>query len=500
MLEPILKNEGVNASEKQLSKLLNTTFLSLWSYIGPYSDEGAAKNKQGKEMCDALVVFGNKVIIFSDKEIKFNEEKSLEVAWKRWYTKSITDSVRQLHAAESWVKNNPHRIFLDNFCTIPFPIDLNNKNLEIHLVALTKNTLVPAQKYFDTYQEGSSGTFIHFYPLEESECLKKPFILCDVNKSKTFVHIFDEFSIDLVINELGTISDFLNYLKTKENLIRKYNLLNVLGEEDLLGYYLDNEKFSYGVNTFEYPKEDNQVLVISEGYWNSYKKFDYKTHQSIKEMGAYWNKLVANISDGIITAKVGEGKDSPFFMHERAARALATENRSSRAYLSQAFLDKIQNVPNNRRSSRILQSPLNKSKFYILVILPFLESENLEDYSQKRPVVAWQYSLALKYRQSKAKEIVVIIMQPQESEIQSEAIFTYDYSKPLDYKDKILAKKIIKDHSILSEFTDYSDSSKDHNAKLKVKWGRNDKCHCGSALKYKKCCLYKDELTHSRCT
>ncbi len=84
--------------------------------------------------------------------------------------------------------------------------------------------------------------------------------------------------------------------------------------------------------------------------------------------------------------------------------------------------------------------------------------------------------------------------------ILKEAIYTYAYSKQLNYKDTILAKKIIKDHSILSEFTDYSDLTKDHNAKLKVKWGRNDKCHCGSALKYKKCCLHKDELTHSRYT
>lgn len=489
MLEPILKNEGVNESERQLFKLLNSTFLSLWSYIGPFSDEGAAKNKQGKEMCDALVVFGNKVVIFSDKDIKFNEEKSLDVAWKRWYKKSITDSIRQLHAAESWVINNPHRIFLDNFCTIPFPINLNNKNIEIHLVALTKNTLVPARKYFDSHQEGSTGTFIHFYPLEESDCLKKPFVLCDAIKNKTFVHVFDEFSIDLVINELGTISDFLNYLKTKENLIRKYNLLNVPGEEDLLGYYLDKEKFSHGINRFEYPYEDNQFLAITEGYWNNYKKFDYKDHQSLKEMGTYWNKLVASFSDSIITAKVGEGKDSPFFKHERAARALASENRSSRAYLSQAFLEKLQNVPNNKVSSRVVQSPIIKSKFYILVILPFLKNETLEDFSEKRSIVAWQYSLALKYRLSKAKEIVVVITQPLESEAQSEGLYVYDYLKPLDHKNTLLAKKIITDYSILREFTDYTDSSTDRNAKLKVKWGRNDNCHCGSALKYKKCCL-----------
>ncbi|WP_252511667.1 hypothetical protein [Acinetobacter soli] len=50
-----------------------------------------------------------------------------------------------MYGAESWIRNNPHRVFLDKKCQNKFPFDLSNKKLEIHLVALTKNTLEPAK-------------------------------------------------------------------------------------------------------------------------------------------------------------------------------------------------------------------------------------------------------------------------------------------------------------------------------------------------------------------
>ncbi|EHD4947635.1 hypothetical protein JQ539_001794, partial [Escherichia coli] len=90
MLKVINKGQGVNQTEKRLIELANSAFIGLWSYPNVYSDEGLSKNKSGKEVCDLLVVFEDNVILFSDKDINFNEEIEVSVAWKRWFKRSIT--------------------------------------------------------------------------------------------------------------------------------------------------------------------------------------------------------------------------------------------------------------------------------------------------------------------------------------------------------------------------------------------------------------------------
>ncbi len=50
-------------------------------------------------LCDLLVVFGSDVVLFSDKNIKFNLDIDLKVAWRRWERKSIHDSIVQLLGA-----------------------------------------------------------------------------------------------------------------------------------------------------------------------------------------------------------------------------------------------------------------------------------------------------------------------------------------------------------------------------------------------------------------
>ncbi|ETR94887.1 SEC-C metal-binding domain-containing protein [Acinetobacter lactucae] len=491
MLKPILKNDGVNESERQLSKLLNDTFLSLWSYIGPYSNEGTAKNKQGKEICDAIVVFGNKVLIFSDKEIKFNEEKSIEVAWKRWYKKSITNSVRQLHAAEAWIRNYPNRVFLDNFCQEPFPLDLNDKRLEIHLIAITKNTFNPAKKYFDNIEIGSTGSLAYSYALKEKDVLERPFFLCDIDPKKTFVHIFDEFSIHLVLNELSTISDFINYLKVKEKLVRNKGLNCVYGEEDLLGYYLNDKEFLLGRTQFNYPDsncEDN--LNILEGYWNLFQESEnFEVHNNLKDMSSYWSELTARLSDCIVSAEVGEGQNIPIAKHEILLRSMASETMVDRAYLGHSFQEKFEKVPSDRRSARVLQSPSKMDKFYVFLFLPFDINENLEEHTKRRAEIARAYGLVLKYKQSIASSITVIVTQPKGSYYRSEAIYLFECHKKLTFIQNRIAEKLIKNYSILREFTDYKVLSNDHESKLKIKWGRNHICYCGSGKKYKKCCL-----------
>ena len=67
-----------------------------------------------------------------------------------------------------------------------------------------------------------------------------PFTVGQVNPSKGFVHVFDDVTLDIILQNLDTIADFTHYLKDKENLFLNYSQIHCAGEEDFLGFYLEN--------------------------------------------------------------------------------------------------------------------------------------------------------------------------------------------------------------------------------------------------------------------
>lgn len=135
-------SEGVNESEHILTNLCRRSFLRLWSQTNIYTDKGFKDAKGGtKELCDALVIFGNDVIVFSDKHITFQVDKELKVAWPRWYKRAVLDSCRQLHGAKSWLKRFPERAFLDPKCLRKLPILVpTGEAVRFYLVAVTRGS------------------------------------------------------------------------------------------------------------------------------------------------------------------------------------------------------------------------------------------------------------------------------------------------------------------------------------------------------------------------
>ncbi|MGY4253398.1 hypothetical protein ACVI1L_000466 [Bradyrhizobium sp. USDA 4516] len=109
------RSEGLTPSEKLLAELCDKSFLKLWTYPNLFK-------KPGKELTDLLVVFGNDVIIFSDKSCSYPDTGNVDLDWKRWYRKSIADSAHQIAQAERWIRTCPDRVFLDVKCTEKLPI------------------------------------------------------------------------------------------------------------------------------------------------------------------------------------------------------------------------------------------------------------------------------------------------------------------------------------------------------------------------------------------
>ena len=68
----------VTDSEAYLAALAQRAFLRLWSYPNLFNDKGC-----GKELCDLLVVFGDHLVVFSDKHCELKSHDTPEVAWRR---------------------------------------------------------------------------------------------------------------------------------------------------------------------------------------------------------------------------------------------------------------------------------------------------------------------------------------------------------------------------------------------------------------------------------
>lgn len=169
MLQPIVKNTGVNAQERKLAYLSERSFFSLWSYPNIYTNEGYNKNRQGTELCDLLVIFGESAIIFSDKNVCFNAEKAQEVAWRRWYKKAVLGSARQLHGALKAIQNPDLELYLDSKCTQPFPLDL--KKIKNYYLVATTNDISPYINSYYRYPNTDKTTLPFFSIMKQVETL-----------------------------------------------------------------------------------------------------------------------------------------------------------------------------------------------------------------------------------------------------------------------------------------------------------------------------------------
>jgi hypothetical protein len=136
---------------------------------------GGGKKGEGKELCDLLVVFGNDILIFSDKSCEFKNTGNLELDWTRWFRKAVLKSADQIWGAERWIREHRNRLFLDRACRKPFPIDFPDP------ATVRFHRIVVAHQVSDRCRQelGGSGSLIIDTSVVGDAHAKTPFtILC----------------------------------------------------------------------------------------------------------------------------------------------------------------------------------------------------------------------------------------------------------------------------------------------------------------------------------
>lgn len=369
------------------------SFLNLWSYPNVFIDKKADRTGDGKELCDLLVVCGDHVLIFSDKTIAWPAGET-ELAWKRWYKRAIHKSVAQIRGAERWIAQFPERIFVDRACTQRLPIPLpppDRRKVQGIVVALGAGEACRAH-----FGEGS-GSLMIIPRIKGDDHVSGggvlPFCIGDVDPDGPFVHVIDDASLDVVMGELDTVTDFTNYLNKKEALIRSGRLISAAGEEDLVSQFMTQVN-AEGEHDFIKPdgtpwREKDGISYGSGLYEELLTNPQYLAKKQADSDSYVWDRLIETFTNHIMagTSIVPEGLDFNFSEHELAARHMALVNRFNRRIYGQNIIEvlrKGQEVPRFMRAFLPADRRSDTGFFFMTLEIPDFELPG--GYEQYRAV------------------------------------------------------------------------------------------------------------------
>jgi hypothetical protein len=266
----------MNDAELLVYQMSRRSFLSLWSYMNPRT------KPQGKELCDVLVVCEPDVIIFSVKQIALRSSGDPQTNADRWQRKAIDESCKQIYGAERILSKSTNVVRSDSSLGVSLP---NASDIRIHRVAVALGGKKQVDLPFGDFGKG-------------------------------FIHVMDEQSFSILINELDTITDFAAYLLAKEIFCKSQIKTLFDGpEENLLATYLHAGK--------KFPA-NSDVVIVGDGLWEQFvTKEEYKRKQEADKDSYLCDRIIEQFCDDFLRGQL-EFAPNPTNT-ERALRQLAME-------------------------------------------------------------------------------------------------------------------------------------------------------------------------------
>lgn len=232
--------KGMKA-EKLVQDLAEKSFLTDWCYQNP-------SLKPGQELCDLLVIFDEIAIILQIKDLKLKKGGELNKKYIDKNIKQVLGAYRKLFELKT-------------------PISLNNARRGSEVFDPTKIK----ETYLLSILTGEPAEFMS--GVEEGR--------------EKYVHVFDREFTEIILNELDTISDFIEYLRHKEDLLNSNTQVIINGsEKELLARYLTDG------HNFDKVKE-YELAILESGMWDS--RLDnpqVKEKNEIDKISYAWDKLI----------------------------------------------------------------------------------------------------------------------------------------------------------------------------------------------------------------
>lgn len=400
----LTKSGGTTPTERHLAKLCEKTFLRLWSYPNLYRDQGG-----GKELCDLLIVSGDHIIIFSDKSCTFQNTGDIVRDWQRWFRRSVLESAKQIYGAERWIRNYPDLIFLDPKCENRLPIELpSSDSARFHRIIVARGAGKRCSEFFG----GDTGSLMVRNDIVGSDHIdpnvgsRDIFTIGQVDPEKGFVHVLDDENLDILLNELDTVSDFVGYLTKKEELFASDKTVQATGEEDLLAYYLTHIN-SDGEHDFVFPS-DFDLVVMDHCYAEMPKDDQYIEKKRADEVSYMWDRLIEHTSKHISEGTLSAGNEYDVSYHERGLRILASENRLARRGLANALGDLIFSTPMKKTKARVVVTEDKSGTGYCFLVCAKKSEQDYEEYREFRAGLLQCYCRVMKVKYPQLEHIVGI--------------------------------------------------------------------------------------------
>ena len=463
---PVVKAEGVTPSERYLASLADKSFLNLWSYPTPFRDQQESDQGDGKELCDLLVVCGRYIVIFSEKTIAW-PNGDLILAWSRWAKRAVRDSAKQAKGAARWITQFPDRIFLDRRCKNRFPINLPPpEERVIHRVVVARG----AAKACREYVPGSSGSLIirpvitgdqHWSGRPEEI---EPFSIGDVDPSGSFVHVVNESSLNMIMQELDTITDFTDYLEKKALFVRSGQLSYANGEENLVAYYAirinENEEHDF-LSHSDPSRYAGKPLEIDGAHFERMTSDPrYIAKKEADKISYLWDALIETFTIHMLngTSVTLAGYEFDLRKNELGVRYMALERRFLRRSHGEAVRGAIDIGMRKDIFFRMMMKPPQSSDSdtaFFVIIFRFVESKvqsgSYEQYRQIRANYAHIYAKGILERYPHLKRVVGITCEPPGQEHGSSEDIIYAEQADWTREDRLAIRQDCKRRGILGD-------------------------------------------------
>tara|TARA_R110001599_G_scaffold117812_2_gene286411 strand:- start:1280 stop:2452 length:1173 start_codon:yes stop_codon:yes gene_type:complete len=296
----------------------------------------------------------------------------------------------------------------------PLPIKLPQATeSRIHLIAVTRGSVKHAKSYWG---KASSGSLFIDTNLVADQHKKAPFRIGWPLPNKRFVHVLDETTLDIVLNELDTISDFIEYLTKKEALFYTEGVSCIVpGEEELIAMYLSH--FDYMKNEHYFPNvPQDALLILGEGDWkNLINSNAYESRREVNAISYLWDNLIEFHSQHIIHGSaISFADETSDINNEHLMRIMASENRLTRRSLGEALHVANSNKQKEMRFTRTILSATKKGRAYVFMSLFKPKDSSFEDYLKMRRSDLILYADGCKLKFENISEVVGIVFEPDQ--------------------------------------------------------------------------------------
>lgn len=282
---------------------------------------------------------------------------------------------------------------------------------------------------------------------DQTNGLKKyppPFTVSDLDTSKTFIHVLTESTLDVLLNTLDTISDFVSYLEKKEKFFRSEVAVFSAGEEELLAFYLKDIN-DEGNHDFIIGDEIN-AIALQEGLWQEFCESPQRLEQLKQNAISYsWDNLIEKFSFHAMTATQYFTNYLEISDTEIGLRFMAREYRTRRRMLMKGALEVFTNAPDGTYHVRCCLPSSEGDPYYFFLCLPQPNYASYEQYREYRMSFLEVGLMIVKLNFPEAIDIIGIASEPTNSSSQSSEDLLYldarIWSEEMNEEAKILQKE-----------------------------------------------------------